>query len=81
MSHESQESGWDDLSQVRARWQAVEAEEKRILIQTTVQNSLRQWLALQQAFESQLRETEDLFRADRLAYLEELQRRLACLNE
>jgi len=81
MSYESQGSGWDDLSQVRARWQAVETEEKRILVQTTVQNSLRQWLALQQAFESQLRETEDLFRADRLAYLEELQRRLARLNK
>ncbi|NIN94550.1 MAG: hypothetical protein GTN93_05915 [Anaerolineae bacterium] len=81
MSYESQESGWDDLSQVRARWQAVEAEERRMLIETTVQNSLRQWLALQQAFESQLQETEGLFRADRLAYLEELQRRLARLNE
>jgi hypothetical protein len=81
MSYESQESGWDDLSQVRARWQAVEAEERRMLVQTTVQNSLRQWLALQQAFESQLQETEGLFRAERLAYLEELQRRLARLNE
>jgi hypothetical protein len=47
-----------------------------MLFQATVQNSLRQWLALQQAFEHQLRETEEI-----LAYLEELQRRLACLSE
>jgi len=81
MSYESQESGWDDLSQVRARWQAIEAEERHLLVQTTVQDSLRQWLALQQAFESQLQETEEIFRADRLAYLEELQCRLARLNK
>jgi hypothetical protein len=76
MSYEAQEPAWNDLSQVRARWQAVEAEERRMLFQATVQNSLRQWLALQQAFEHQLRETEEI-----LAYLEELQRRLACLSE
>jgi hypothetical protein len=81
MSYEAQEPAWDDLSQVRARWQAVEVEERRMLFQATVQNSLRQWLALQQAFEHQLRETEEIFRAERLAYLEELQRRLACLSE
>jgi hypothetical protein len=47
----------------------------------TIQDSLRQLLALQRAFEPYLQQTEVLFRAERLAYLEELQRRLAQLDE
>jgi hypothetical protein len=47
----------------------------------TIDDSLRQWLGLQRAFESQLQQTEALFRARRIAYLEELQRRLARLEE
>ena len=43
--------------------------------------SLRQLLALQRTFEPHLQQTESLFRAERLAYLEELQRRLAQLGE
>ncbi|GAB4533979.1 MAG: hypothetical protein Kow0063_16640 [Anaerolineae bacterium] len=81
MTDKPQEITWNDLSQVRTRWQAIEAEERRLLAGMTIQDSLRQWLALQQAFEPQLQETEALFRAGRLAYLEELQRRLACLDE
>ena len=69
----------NNLSQVRDGWDAIEAEETRLLRQMTVQESLRHLLALQRAFEPQLRQTEGLFRADRLAYLEELQRRLATL--
>ena len=72
---------WDDLRQVRARWQAVEAEERRLHAPMSIQDSLRQWLALQRAFEPQLQQTEAIFRAGRLAYLEELQRRLASLGE
>jgi hypothetical protein len=75
------ESAWDDLRQVRARWQAVEAEERHLLSHMTIDDSLRQWLGLQRAFELQLQQTEALFRAGRLAYLEELQRRLARLEE
>jgi len=67
------------LSQVREGWDEIEAEETRLLRQMTVQESLRHYLALQRAFEPQLRQTEPLFRAERLAYLEELQRRLATL--
>ncbi len=68
-----------DLSRVRDGWDEVEAEETRLLRQMTVQESLRHLLALQRAFEPQLQQTEPLFRAERLAYLEELQRRLAML--
>lgn len=70
-----------DLRRVREGWDEIEAEETRLLRQMTVQESLAHWLALQRAFEPQLRETESLFRADRLAYLAELQRRLAKLEE
>jgi hypothetical protein len=45
------------------------------------QDSLWQLLALQRAFEPYLQQAEALFRAERLAYLEELQRRLAQLDE
>jgi len=66
---------------VRQGWDQVKAEETRLLRQMTVQESLACWLALQRAFEPHFRETESLFRAERLAYLEELQRRLAKLEE
>ena len=69
-----------NLSRVREGWDEVEAEEIRLLRQMTVQESLRHYLALQQAFEPQLQQTEELFRAERWAYLEELQRRLAALD-
>ena len=69
-----------NLNRVRDGWDEVEAEETRLLRQMTVQESLRHYLALQQAFEPQLQQTEELFRAERLAYLEELQRRLAALD-
>ena len=69
-----------NLSRVRDGWDEVEAEETRLLRQMTAQESLRHYLALQRAFEPQLQQTEELFRAERLAYLEELQRRLAALD-
>ena len=71
----------NDLSRARAGWDEVEAEETRLLRQMTVQESVRHYLVLQRAFEPQLQQTEALFRAERVAYLEELQRRLAKLNE
>ena len=46
------------LGRVRDGWDGVEAEETRLLRQMTVQESLRQLLALQRAFEPQLRQTE-----------------------
>lgn len=70
-----------DLTRIREGWDEVEEVEVRLLRQMTVEESLRQYLALQRAFEPQLRATEHLLRAERLAHLRELQRRLAKLNE
>lgn len=47
----------------------------------TVQESLRQWVELQTAFEWQLQQTAELFGRDRWAALTELQARLRCLNK
>jgi hypothetical protein len=69
-----------DLGQIRQGWDEIEQMEVRLLRQMTVQESLRQYLALQRAFEPQLRATEHLFRAERLAHLRNLQRRLLSLN-
>lgn len=64
-----------------ADWKALEAERIRLLRQMTVQESLQQYLALQRALEPQFQATEALFRPQRMAYLAELQRRLARLDE
>jgi len=69
----------NNLRRARDGWEAVEAVKDRLLRQMTIQESLRHLLELQRAFEPQLRQTEHLFRAERQAYLEELQRRLAML--
>ena len=47
----------------------------------TVQESLRQWLMLQVAFEPQLQATDALFAEERRASLGKLQARLAQLAE
>ena len=70
-----------ELSAVRDGWDAVEAKDTRLLRGMTVQESVRQWLALQRAFESQLQETEALFRPERQAALAELQARLRRLAD
>ncbi|MDW7990688.1 MAG: hypothetical protein RMK65_00780 [Anaerolineae bacterium] len=62
-------------------WKALEAERIRLLRRMTVQESLQQYLALQQALEPQFQATEALFRPQRMAYLAELQRRLARLDQ
>jgi len=72
---------WHDLSHVREGWEAIEAQETRLLRQMTVEESLQQLLNLHRTFEAQLQETEPLFRAERMAYLEELQRRLLKLEK
>lgn len=60
---------------------AFEAEETRLLQSMTIQESVRQWLALQLAFDPQLQQTADLFAAERQAALAELQLRLHRLAE
>ncbi len=43
-----------DLSVLRGGWEAIEAEETRLLRALSVQESVRQWLILQHTFEPQL---------------------------
>ena len=64
------------LTALRQDWEAIEAEETRLLRRMTVQESLRQWLMLQSAFEPQLQATDALFAEERRAALGELQARL-----
>ena len=70
-----------NLSRVRDGWDEIEAEETRLLRLMTVEESLDHFIALQRAFEPQLQQTESLFRAERLACLEELQSRLLILDK
>ena len=70
-----------DLSILREGWDSIQKEETRLLRAMTVQESLKQWLQLQQAFEWQLQQTARLFESERRAALVELQNRLQCLVE
>ncbi len=54
-----------DLSVLRVGWEAIEAEETRLLRALTVQESVRQWLSLQRTFEAQLQDTAALFAPER----------------
>ncbi len=65
-----------DLGAVREGWEAHDEEETRLLRDLPVADGVRQWLALQRSFESQLQETMSLFAQDRWAALAELQARL-----
>ena len=70
----------ENLSRLRHGWEEAQAEKARLLRLLTVEESLRDLLSLQRTFEPQLQRTEALFRAERLAYLEELQKRLITLD-
>jgi hypothetical protein len=70
-----------DLSRHREGWDRVDAEETRLLKEMTVKESLYHLLTIQDSFESQLQRTESLFRAERLAHLQDLQRRLRRLAD
>ncbi len=65
-----------DLRTLREGWDTFEADEIRLLRQLTIHESVRQWLALQRAFEPQLQETEALFGPARREALAQLQARL-----
>jgi len=62
-------------------WDEVEAEEIRLLRQMTIAESVAHLVSLYRAFGPLLEQTEPLFRAEREAYLIELQRRLRRLEE
>ena len=70
-----------ELTALREGWELIEADETHLLRQMSVQESVRQWLRLQQAFEDQLQQTADLFAQDRWAALAELQARLQQLAD
>jgi len=70
-----------ELSALREGWDVFAAEETRLLRGMSVQESMRQWLMLQEAFEHQLQQTVELFGPERQAALAELQERLHRLAE
>ena len=70
-----------ELRALRESQAAFEVEEMRLLQSMTIQESIRQWLALQLAFEPQLQQTAALFAPERQAALAQLQRRLRRLAE
>ena len=70
-----------ELSSSREGWKEIQAIETRLLRRMTIQESLEQWLAMQQAFEPQLQETAPLFAGERYKALAELQARLQRLAE
>jgi len=69
-----------DLRRIREGWETLERQRIQFLRQMTVQEGIQQYLALQRALEMQFQQTEALFRPQRLAYLAELQERLARLE-
>jgi len=69
------------LSQVRENWDEVEAENVRLLQSKTIAESVGEYLALQQAFASQLRETETLFGPPRNEAMIQFQARLAKFHQ
>jgi hypothetical protein len=70
-----------DLKTLREGWNEIEREELRIAEDLTIEQGLRIFVSLCEALAPQMRETEELFRADREAYLTELQARLRRLEE
>lgn len=68
-----------ELTALREGWELIEADETRLLRQMSIQDSAREWLKLQQSFESQLQQTAALFAQDHRTGLAELQARLGRL--
>ena len=68
------------LKNISTNWDAVHAEEIRLLRALSPQEGLRQFFALMAEFESRLQETESQFREERNRAMIELQARLASLN-
>ena len=68
------------LKNIHANWDAIHAEETRLLRVLSPQEGARQFFALMAEFESWLQETESVFRNERNQAVIELQARLASLN-
>ena len=70
-----------DIATLRDRWADLETNDIQLSSHLTVHESVRQWLVLQQTFESQLRQTEAVFAPERQATLAQLQAQLRHLAE
>lgn len=70
----------NELRRLREGWAEVEAQETGLLRTLSVEQGIRQYLALQREFEPLLQQTEVTFRAPRNQALVELQARLCTLN-
>lgn len=68
------------LKNISLNWDAIHAEETRLLHALSPQEGVRQFFALMAEFESWLQKTEPEFRNERNRALVELQARLASLN-
>lgn len=68
-----------NLSDLRENAGGLQHEESLLLQVTSIQESLRQWVNLQSAFEWQLQQTAKFFERDRRDALAELQARLHLL--
>jgi hypothetical protein len=69
------------LKNISTNWDAIHAEETRLLRALSPQEGMRQFFALMTEFEPWLRETESAFRNERNQAMIELQARLASLNK
>jgi hypothetical protein len=69
-----------DLRTLREGWDEIERHERRLPDDLTIHQSVKIFLALCEALEPAMKETEDLFRRDREAHLCELQTRLRRLD-
>jgi hypothetical protein len=74
-----EDGGMYDLSVLRQGWDFIQKEEIPLSRAMTIQESTRQWLSLQSAFEWQLQQSAPFFEPERRAAMVELQARLRCL--
>jgi hypothetical protein len=70
-----------DLKSLREGWDEVARQERRSAEHLTIAQSVSIYLALCRDMAPRMRETEEIFRRDREAYLAELQSRLRRLND
>jgi hypothetical protein len=70
-----------ELRALREGWEAVKAQETSLLRSMSTQDSVRQWLMLQQSFEFQLQQTAAIFGPERREALAQLQSRLRRMAE
>lgn len=68
------------LKNIPANWNAIYAEETRLLRALSPQEGVQQFFALMAEFEPWLQKTESMFRNERNRAMIELQVRLASLN-